>query len=205
MGGECPWRRSARARSPCAGPWPACGPRDGRPAGKGSSRPPGSPAPPARPASVRLTCLICLPWNPAFLGRPAAMVTAGHCNATPPSSGEQPPTETSHPAARLPENLEQPLSQDRRRVGILPRDQVAVLHHERLPERAPAELDADLLLELGLEQPLRLGGEPDGLLLVVGEAGDPVALERRLAVDPGGQDRGRGVAHDRQRPARGEL
>jgi hypothetical protein len=44
---------------------------------------------------------------------------------------------------------------------------------------------------LGLEQPLRLDGEPDGLFLLVGEAGDPVALERRRATDPGGQDRGR--------------
>src|SRR6202034_2885802 len=94
----------------------------------------------------------------------------------------------------LGELFQQPFRQHDGRVRILPGDQVAVLDHVRLPDRGAAELDADLVLDLGLEQPGRPRGEPDSFFLVIGEAGDPVALERRYAADPGGQDRGRAVA-----------
>jgi hypothetical protein len=67
-------------------------------------------------------------------------------------------------APRPASTLEQPCSQNCGRVGVLPRDQVPVLDHVGLPDLAAAEVDADLLLEFGLEQPRRLGRDPDGLL-----------------------------------------
>ena len=56
------------------------------------------------------------------------------------------------------ELFQQPLCHDDGRVGILPGEQVAVLHHVWVPDRAATELDADPFLQLVLEQPLAPGG-----------------------------------------------
>src|SRR5258705_10857837 len=55
------------------------------------------------------------------------------------------------PGAPSGEDLQQPLRHDCGRVGILPGDQVAVLHHVWIPDRAATELDADLFLQLVLK------------------------------------------------------
>src|SRR5580692_670150 len=95
-----------------------------------------------------------------------------------------------------PEDLQQPFRQNRGRGGVLPGDEISVLHHVGLPNLAGAEVDADLFLEVGLEQPGHPGSEPDALLFLIGEARDPVALEGRNAVYSGGQHRRGTVAHD---------
>src|SRR4051812_15409693 len=79
------------------------------------------------------------------------------------------------------EALQQPLRQNRSRLGVLPGDRVSVLNHVRLPNLAAAEVDADLFLDIGLQQPRRPGSQPDCLLLLIGETRDPVALEGRHA------------------------
>src|SRR5258708_4752607 len=86
------------------------------------------------------------------------------------SRGTARTTGSANPWVPSGEDLQQPLRQDCGRVGVLPGDQVAVLHHVWLPDRAAAELDADLFLQLVLEQPLAPGGHSDGLLLLIGEA-----------------------------------
>ena len=117
------------------------------------------------------------------------------------------PGERVHRRRRGPlsDDLQQPLRQDGGGGGVLAGDQISVLHHVRLPDLAAAEVDADLLLELGLEEPCAHGSHSDRRFLFIGEAGHPVAFERRDAVDPGGEHRSRTVAYDEERVARGEL
>src|SRR5512135_2084854 len=67
------------------------------------------------------------------------------------------------------QDLQQPLRQNHGRGRVLPGDQVSVLNHVRLPFLGAAEVDADLFLDVGLQQPRRPRSQPDGLLLLVGE------------------------------------